>query len=130
MNFISLIYFLADVEFSEDTTRKSLVAFSSDNEGDDQIYGMRSSLYSSAANAGEQVFDDKEFMRKITTIDDMNWAWELKIGDKWVQFNCLNCMMVEINYKAYSHIKKVEVKKNYETVELDIGLIDFPLMSI
>jgi len=113
MIFISLIYFLADTEFTENTPRKSLVPFMLDNDEDESIQGMRSSLYSSAASADGQVFDDKEFMKKINKIDNINWAWEIQIGIKRVQLNCLNCMMVEMNYKAYIHIKKEEIRKNY-----------------
>lgn len=76
----------------------------------------------------EEIKDGKleELKDEFKNIKDLNWAWEFEHKEGvWIQFNCINCMIIEFNYKAYK-LKKNK-KKDYSefvTVHLDQGDID------
>ena len=56
-------------------------------------------------------------------IVQMNWAWVYKDGENgaWVQFGCMECLILEFHYQIW----KIGEKAEYNTVDIIDGVIDF-----
>ena len=62
------------------------------------------------------------------TPKNFNWAWHYysEQEDQWIQFDCLDCMLLEFNYQAYI----ISSKSVYTKVEIMSGTIDIESMEM
>lgn len=72
--------------------------------------------------------EEKEVLKKMTNVSDLNWAWEYYDTPNfdWLQFDCQHCMVIEFNWQIYL-IRPTE-KNRY--VKMSIGQVDLKEQSL
>ena len=71
---------------------------------------------------------DKIIAKKIKSVHDFNWSWQMwnNIEQKWIQFDCPECLNLEFNYQAYN----ICGHSIYKTVQIIPGTVDLQKLVI
>ena len=57
---------------------------------------------------------------------DFNWAWQCFLNGKWKQFECTECILLEMQYYAYKN-KQI---KQVQTIKIANGTVDLETCMI
>ena len=59
----------------------------------------------------------------MNSVQELNWAWQFwcERQDAWVQFECMDCLIIEFNFQAY----RISHLDTFKQVDIIIGTVDF-----
>ena len=64
----------------------------------------------------------------MKSVKDLNWAWQYwsEVENKWLQFDCIDCLSLEFSFKAY-HISG---NSTFRLIEILQGTVDLDTLEM